>query len=799
MNIRGKNMRGNLLKKEMIFGIIILLTSTSLMPVLSANSTQPANDLNIGITSQLTPEKTTTITFYVFEKTKVEKHTMTISIQDATTINNRFQELKKELAVRPYDGQTKQHVQQFINLLEEKHALPTDISTQELSTLLQPPTIRAHPLWKGILPLQGQSSEWFCNFATTGTGAAFPIIILPRIIPFILIPIPRIFVMWSTPEGITSVGGLISHTGFIAGGQQKGLALGFWGIGFSIFLPPFDQYGIFGYALFARVTADYMEFWPPNSPPKITQTDPADGQTMVSLSTKELRFSISDADTKDRMSYDVTTNPDIGSGSGGLKPSGTYSITVSGLESLTNYTWKISVTDGKDTTQKTFKFTTEPVGPIISKPVPANGERDVPMNLPQLQFTLRNYQGLAMEYTVQTSPNVGSDHKTGVHDGTYTVPLSGMTYGVDYTWYVNATDGTYWGRKVYHFQTGYPSPFDPFAYGWQYRKQITIDHTQVGDDLTDFTILVSTVDPDFTKAQADGGDILFMSGPGAATKWHHELETFNQTSGELVAWVNVPSLSSSEDTTFYMYYGNPTCVNQEYPEKTWESHYLAVWHMNDATSTTIKDSTINGNDATKKAANQPAEWSAKIGKGQRYDRTGSLWDYIAVNDPNALTFSGDFTISSWIYPYTTENMRIAGKHQDISGNYKGYSINWDLQGPGTKMSLRVDGGGYGYQYIYANEERPPNEWYSITGEKQSGTNLLFIDGEQQAGSGTQGLVNSDFPFCIGAWRTDVASANFNGIIDEVRVSSIGRFPAWITTEYNTMNNNQFLTIGPEEP
>ena len=56
-------------------------------------------------------------------------------------------------------------------------------------------------------------------------------------------------------------------------------------------------------------------------------------------------------------------------------------------------------------------------------------------------------------------------------------------------------------------------------------------------------------------------------------------------------------------------------------------------------------------------------------------------------------------------------MRVAGKQQEISGNYKGYSINWNLQGPGSKMSaLRVDGGGYNYQYIYANEEETPSNW-----------------------------------------------------------------------------------------
>ena len=368
-------MRGTILNKEIIFGIIILLTSTSLMPILSGNSTQPGNGQNVGITPQFTPEKTTTMTFYVFEKTKLEKHTMTVSIQDATTINTRFQELKKELAAHPYNEKTKQLVQQFIKLLDEKHALPTGISTQEISALLQPPKTPTRPLANGILPLQGRSSEWFCNFATTGTGAAFPIIILPRFIPFILMPIPRIFVKWSTPDGITSVGGLRSGTGFIAYGQQKGLALGFWGIGFSIFLPPIDQYGIFGYALFARVTADYMEFWPPNNPPEITETDPADGQRMVPLSTSELRFGISDADN-DLMSYTVTTSPDVGSGSGGLKPDGIYSIPISGLESFTNYTWQISLSDGKDTKEKTLKFTTSPTAPVISFTICWDGIRD---------------------------------------------------------------------------------------------------------------------------------------------------------------------------------------------------------------------------------------------------------------------------------------------------------------------------------------------------------------------------------------------------------------------------------------
>jgi hypothetical protein len=289
-----------------------------------------------------------------------------------------------------------------------------------------------------------------------------------------------------------------------------------------------------------------------------------------------------------------------------------------------------------------------------------------------------------------------------------------------------------------------------------------------------------------------------MSGTGASVKLWHELEGFDQGTGSLTAWVNIPFLSAGEDTVFYLYYGNPGCVNQEYPEKTWDSHYVAVWHMNDATTSTIDDSTIHEYDATKKAANMPVESNGKIGKGQQYTRSSTQWEYIAVNDYNALEISGDFTVSAWIKPSTEQDMKVAGKHQEFSGDYFGYAINWNV-GPQLKMSLRVDKGGFGYEYTYAGQTEPPNLWYYLTGVKRYGTNFLYVDGTQQAETGTQTLVNSDQPFCIGAWRTDIASANFDGIIDEVHVSDIGRSSTWIQTEYNTMNNpTQFVTIGPEE-
>ncbi|MCJ7696728.1 MAG: hypothetical protein MUO73_00135, partial [Thermoplasmata archaeon] len=543
-------MKKYIFKEGVIFVIIIMLLLTSIVPSSIGQTHTSTQQQNITATSLPSTEKTSSFTLYIIGKNSLEKQEKILSASNTLKIYEKYQELKKEMTSNPYSDKTQRVKQEFFDFLVENHALPTGMSTDQLLSLIQPPVIPPKHLHlrTDIHPFQNKASEWFCNFATFGEGSAFPIIILPRLIPFLLMPIPRAFVWWSTPSGITSVGGLISRTGFLAGGQQQGIALGFWGIGFSIFLPPIMSYGIFGYAVFTRVTAEEFEFFPPNNPPEITQTDPVDGQNMVSMSTTELRFNIHDADG-DLMSYDVTTEPNIGSGSGGLKPDGTYSIHINGLESNTQYTWHIQVFDGQEYTEKTLTFTTEPVAPVISNPSPADCERDVPMDLPQLQFTLKDYQGDAMDYRVETSPNIGSAHVTGVHDGTYTVPVSGLTYGAMYRWFVNVTDGIHWTREALSFQTGYPSLFNPFDYGWQYRKQITIDHTKVAGDLTNFPVLVSTIDDDLhQKVQTDGGDILFMNNAGVATKLYHEIETYESSSGALVAWVNVPNLSASDDT-----------------------------------------------------------------------------------------------------------------------------------------------------------------------------------------------------------------------------------------------------------
>ena len=83
-----------------------------------------------------------------------------------------------------------------------------------------------------------------------------------------------------------------------------------------------------------------------------------------------------------------------------------------------------------------------------------------------------------------------------------------------------------------------------FNADWSNRKKITIDNAKVTAYLTNFPVLVNfTSDTDLAAdAQNDGDDILFTFSNGT-TKLSNEIEKFDGTTGELVAWIKIPSVS----------------------------------------------------------------------------------------------------------------------------------------------------------------------------------------------------------------------------------------------------------------
>jgi hypothetical protein len=76
------------------------------------------------------------------------------------------------------------------------------------------------------------------------------------------------------------------------------------------------------------------------------------------------------------------------------------------------------------------------------------------VDITYLKFTLTDAQGDLMDYTVETSPYIGSDSSFNIPDGTYTVPIQGIKEDTWYNWYVNVTDGMHWTRRKFSFYVG---------------------------------------------------------------------------------------------------------------------------------------------------------------------------------------------------------------------------------------------------------------------------------------------------------------------------------------------------------
>ncbi|MHA2278936.1 MAG: DUF2341 domain-containing protein, partial [Candidatus Kariarchaeaceae archaeon] len=239
---------------------------------------------------------------------------------------------------------------------------------------------------------------------------------------------------------------------------------------------------------------------------------------------------------------------------------------------------------------------------------------------------------------------IGTDLNGNYFNGTIDeVRISSTARSSDWiaTEYNNQLDPiTFFSVGIEEVQSFWPQP------DFQYRKLLTIDDTKVSGStpLTDFPLLIDIIDFDLrTKVQTDGDDIIFTDIFG--TKLDHEIEIFNQTynntHAQLITWVRIPSLSALVDTTITMYYGNITLGDQENPTGVWDTSFIGVWHLNDLTTSSTLDSTLN-NNGTKGVSNQPLEVGAKIGQGQSFT---PLTEYVQVGTSGFSVSSG--TIELW--------------------------------------------------------------------------------------------------------------------------------------------------------
>jgi hypothetical protein len=330
----------------------------------------------------------------------------------------------------------------------------------------------------------------------------------------------------------------------------------------------------------------------------------------------------------------------------------------------------------------------------------------------------------------------------------------------------------------------------------QRRKRIAIDPSRVrapagAGALEDFPVLFSVVDPEIAdRAGMDGSDIYFVAADGE-TRLAYEIEKWLPGTGELVAWVMLPEVSATEDTVFFVLYGDPDQAQPVNAEDVWTNGFDAVWHLSQDPGSgetgAITDSR-GDHDGTARNMDSSDLVVGHIGDGIDFDGSNDEITFV-----NSISGNTPHTISAWVSQRTTgSNDAVV-----VLGTGSPNRARWLYS---ARNGNTVAFGFYANDLVSGNNIENDG-WTLLHWTYDGNTSRLYVNGEQEGPSdasgsvdtqGTDGRIGNVPSAAFGS------AMNLNGQADEVRIATAARPQEWIQTEFNNQSNpSTFYAVGPE--
>ncbi len=338
---------------------------------------------------------------------------------------------------------------------------------------------------------------------------------------------------------------------------------------------------------------------------------------------------------------------------------------------------------------------------------------------------------------------------------------------------------------------------------WLYRVPVTVQASEIDTDLSNFPVYVNLDDLSthfFSNVKSDGADIRVTSGDGV-TEVPREVVSINTGTGVGELHFKADSLSSVTDTTFYIYYGNAAASdyaqNATYGENNvWSNGYVLVHHMDDLTTSSIENSE-GAPDGTKTSANNPLEATT----GKVYEAQDFSGD--SISHTSVIGSVTQYTVSAWFNP---DNLTGSGD----TATY-GYSI-FGISPSGAPYNWLTAGGtGNLTEMRFCSYDADATcdattgagistgNWHFVSAAAYDGaTSTVRVNGVERLSFTNTGNDPVGTNFTIGDLRPG-RNINFDGRIDEIRVSNVVRSAAWQDAEYRNMaTTTSFYTVSGYE-
>ena len=260
-------------------------------------------------------------------------------------------------------------------------------------------------------------------------------------------------------------------------------------------------------------------------------------------------------------------------------------------------------------------------------------------------------------------------------------------------------------------------------------------------------------------------------------------------------WVKVPSISSTVDTTIYMFYGKSGDSDGQDATNTWDSYHKAVYHLKETGNGSVGEfidskNGYNGQGGGGTASYVPTP-ADLIYKGQLFDGSN---DYIQIADEANLELgASDFTISMKVkFTSTSGNQQFFWK-----GHTSGYYGSWFGRNSSNYFGFQDYNGGEVIAFYNTTWSPTPGVIYDIEMTRNGSSWNIYVDGVSMASTTSSAtLTNHAAPLQIGG--STILGHWANGVIDEVRFSiGLDRGSFWRNARIAS-DKDEVNTIGTEE-
>lgn len=243
-----------------------------------------------------------------------------------------------------------------------------------------------------------------------------------------------------------------------------------------------------------------------------------------------------------------------------------------------------------------------------------------------------------------------------------------------------------------------------------------------------------------------------------------------------------------------------------------DANTIALYHFNEASGSSVADSSGNGNNGT---AIGTTIVPGRFGNARSFNGSS---DYITVPDSPSLSNLSQITIEVWVKPTGFDLGAWAGgealvvKGTSVDGAFSGYAlwVHRNAEGPNGSASsltqvqfqLSFGGGSTSSPLSFPHE---PNKWYYVVGTYDGNDLKVYVNGVLEATSSNfpnLGVTNTNPLFInhhtwgFGGSGFQYSSQRMGGLIDEVRISNIARSAAEIQSYYNAAIGSPVVDLTP---